>query len=500
MNKIDKIQFGDFQTPLELSKQVVSLIARIYGADLPQLIIEPSCGKGTFVFTSLERFPAAKIIASDANADYIAYAIAQQETNYQCRKELVEFSVNDFFKRDWEAIFNENKGKDILILGNPPWVTNSELGELNSCNLPKKSNFQNYEGLEALLGSSNFDISEFMVLQYMEWLKDKKGLIAVLCKLSVARKLFKQKGENFKFSIYKFDAKKYFKINAEACLLIIDARKKYKEYKDCPVFSSFDSEYPMFVIGRRDGILLNDIEKFEFNKKLLNNSKSVFEWRSGVKHDCIKVMEFQTVENMLINGFSEEIQIEQDLIYPLLKGSDVANGRVDHPRKLVLITQQFVGQDTNYIRDLAPKTWKYLEDYSDFLNKRKSSIYRNRPKFSIFGIGDYVFKPWKIAICSMYKNLNFQIVPPYQNKPVVFDDTVNFLGFHYHQSVELVFELLTSKIAKDFLESMIFYDDKRPITINILSRLSLESLAKENGLINQYYDVVNNELNLKGKL
>ena len=32
------------------------------------------------------------------------------------------------------------------MVGNPPWVTNAELGSLGSVNLPEKSNFQNLGG------------------------------------------------------------------------------------------------------------------------------------------------------------------------------------------------------------------------------------------------------------------------------------------------------------------------------------------------------------------
>ena len=34
-----------------------------------------------------------------------------------------------------------------LVLGSPPWVTNGELGRLNSTNLPARSNVQGHRGL-----------------------------------------------------------------------------------------------------------------------------------------------------------------------------------------------------------------------------------------------------------------------------------------------------------------------------------------------------------------
>src|SRR5207244_5466142 len=54
---------------------------------------------------------------------------------------------------------------EILILGNPPWVTNTTLSSLESTNLPAKSNFKGHSGLDAITGKSNFDIAELSLLQ-----------------------------------------------------------------------------------------------------------------------------------------------------------------------------------------------------------------------------------------------------------------------------------------------------------------------------------------------
>ena len=130
-----------------------------------------------------------------------------------------------------------------------------------------------------------------------------------------------------------------------------------------------------------------------------------------------------------LNGVEEEIEIENTHLYPLLKSSDIGNGRVTSCRKLLIVTQTRVGQDTSHIRATSPLTWAYLSSNADSFSKRKSSIYRGKPLFSIFGVGEYTFKPWKIAISGLYKNLFFQLVGPISGKPVVFDDTVSFLSY-----------------------------------------------------------------------
>ena len=68
----------------------------------------------------------------------------------------------------------------------------------------------------------------------------------------------------------------------------------------------------------------------------------------------------------------------------------------------------------------------------------------------------------------------------------MFDDTVNFLSFGTEEEAKFIFELITSTPAIEFLDSMIFWDEKRPITIDILRRLSLKAVARELGVLESY--------------
>ena len=98
----------------------------------------------------------------------------------------------------------------------------------------------------------------------------------------------------------------------------------------------------------------------------------------------------------------------------------------------------------------------------------------------------YSFKNWKIAISGLYKRLNFCLIKPLDEKSVMFDDTVNFLSFDTEEEAKFIFRLVTSSPSLEFLDSMIFWDEKRPITIDILRRLSLKSVATELGILEKY--------------
>lgn len=151
------------------------------------------------------------------------------------------------------------------------------------------------------------------------------------------------------------------------------------------------------------------------------------EWRSRIKHDCSNVMELRREGRKYRNGLGELVEVEDACLFPMLKSSDLANGcRIDKCRWLI-VTQKAVGDETREIERVAPKTWAYLTAHTDLLAKRGSSIYRDRPPFSIFGVGEYSFALWKVAISGFYKRLVFTVVGPVEDKPTVFDDTSYFL-------------------------------------------------------------------------
>jgi hypothetical protein len=187
-----------------------------------------------------------------------------------------------------------------------------------------------------------------------------------------------------------------------------------------------------------------------------------------------------------MNGLGERVRIEDKFLFPMLKSSDVGNGR-NECRAVMLVTQRVVGEDTSIIRDKAPRTWKYLQAHRDALDRRASSIYRNKPPFSIFGVGSYSFSPWKIAISGFYKSLRFmRIGPPLGHNPVVFDDTIYFLSCWSEEEAAFLEEMLNSPPAIEFYGSMAHWDEKRPITVDLLKRLSMRKLAKELGRERDY--------------
>jgi len=467
MNK--QKEFGDFQTPNDLTVQAVALVAELFGS--PNLVVEPTAGLGAFLSASYDKWGNACIYEGyEINPDYV------RSTSRRFSDLGIRLYQQDFFSADWYQILRKENSPRVLVLGNPPWVTNSEQGILGSTNLPKKANFQRLRGFDAKTGKSNFDIAEWMLIRLIEALPES-GAIAMLCKTMTARKVlrhfWKTEGGLESSKLFHIDAKANFDVAVDACLFF--ASGKHTEDRMATIYSRLNLNSKVTEFGLIDGNLVSDVETYTKFREL--DGGSPYTWRSGIKHDASSVMEFSRCNGRFVNGLDEAVELEEEFVYPLLKSSDLGNRRAT-PRKVVLVTQCHTGDDTSSIRDVAPKTWKYLEDHSERLDSRKSSIYQNRPRFSIFGIGEYSFAPWKVAISGLYKSFTFVVVPPENGRPVMVDDTCYSIPCKSEKEARLLCDLLNSEPAQNFLGSLVFEDSKRPITVDVLRRLSMVNVAK----------------------
>ena len=474
-----KAEFGDFQTPLALARAVCRVLSR-HGVK-PSCVLEPTCGTGSFLLAAIETFTTvSRAVGVEINPSYVS--TARSLIREHAHADKVEIVQADFFTTDWPALLGALEGS-ILVVGNPPWVTNAELGVLGSSNLPKKTNFQKHNGLDAMTGKSNFDISEWMLIHLLEWLNGRSAMLAVLCKTAVARKVLLyawKNGISLKASELRgIDATESFGASVDACLLVCTLAPSSRNLESA-VFAHLEDIDSRGVVGFRDGRLVADVEAYE-QWKHLQGGGGPYRWRSGIKHDCIRVMEFIREGGHYRNGLGELVELEDDYLYPMLKSSELANGLTKVPRRWMLVTQRAVGEETTGIKTRAPRTWDYLLSHADRLDSRISSVYRKRPRFSVFGVGDYSFAPWKVAISGFYKKLRFSEVGSFKGKPIVLDDTSNFIACRTKKEAHYIASLLNCQISQEFYSAFAFWDNKRPITIDMLRRLDLVALASELG-------------------
>ena len=160
--------------------------------ETPAAVVEPTCGIGNFLLAAFEQFTTLTAgVGIDINSTSIATVKHSLQTrSYGKRVQVIQQS---FFDVDWVDILRDLP-EPILVVGNPPWITNADLGALGSTNLPQKTNFQNHNGLDAITGKSNFDISEWMLIKLLERLAGRNATLAMLCKTAVAPRFLRMHG------------------------------------------------------------------------------------------------------------------------------------------------------------------------------------------------------------------------------------------------------------------------------------------------------------------
>ncbi len=468
--------YGDFQTNENLSSQVTEYISSKQTNF--EFILEPTCGKGNFIIASLKQFDTIKrIVGVEIYLPYV------WETKFKILSHFIKNNIKnkpniDIFHQNafvfpYKNIAKQTQHLKTLIIGNPPWVTNSELGTIDSDNLPEKSNFKKHSGFDAMTGKGNFDIGESISIILLNCFHKHNGIFSFLIKNAVVKNIIcDQKSNNFRIANAEklnIDSKKEFHVSVNASLFITELNKPAE--LTCTEYD-FYNHRQITRFGWYKDKFVNSIKDYQLASVI--DGKSFFTWRSGIKHDCSKIMEFEPYNDHFINGYNIDFNLENDLVYGLLKSSDLKGRQTNKYRKQTIITQRKIGQDTKYIERKYPLTYDYLKTNNAYFDKRKSSIYKGKPSFSIFGIGDYSFKPYKVAISGMYKTTHFTLVTTDKNdKPIMLDDTCYFIGFDDLYNAKIAHYLVNSDLVQQFLKSIIFTDSKRSVNKDILMRIDL---------------------------
>lgn len=463
-----KRELGDYQTPQEFSDKICQILINEKSIQ-PRVVIEPTCGVGNFLSSSLQFFNAESYFGIELQQEYYEF----------CKKRFKQNNVQVFQGDIFDFSLKELSGdRDVLLIGNPPWVTSSTLSSLDSNNLPRKSNIKHLKGMDALTGASNFDICEYIILQLINEYQNTNTVLAMLCKTSVARNIFQElhrRKINFEyFDTIQFNSKQIFDINAAACLLVVKLSKKESLPATSNVFKLNETTVEKIgSYGFQAGKFYSNLElKYDFE------GNCQFEWRQGVKHDNSKVMELNVEHREIINGLKEKVEIEDELVFPLIKSSMIKKPIITESTKKVIVTQRKVREETDYIKYSFPKTWEYLNKHLSSFENRKSSIYKNAPVFSMFGIGDYSYSEFKVGISGFYKKPLFSLIYSVNSKPIMMDDTGYFLSFDNYDLAYIAMICLNSIPVQEFLKNIAFLDAKRPFTKKILQRIDFKKVVE----------------------
>jgi hypothetical protein len=472
---INADEYGDYQTPECFAKKVCEKLKNFYGL-CPDAVFEPTFGIGSFFPGVISTFQAPfSLFGIEINPDYYNIGLStvrELSPSIQCR-----FYNNDIFSFDYSEIKAYISKKDtLLIIGNPPWVTNSQLSSIQSYNIPLKSNIKGLAGIEAITGKGNFDIAEYIILQLLSEFSMYNCTLAMLCKTIVAKNIMRDI-DLFNFTVsnadlFTFSASEVFGVNCDAGLFVLTLGSYAK--KTCSVYDFATNNF-LREFGWIEGTFYSDTRHQSSCAKI--DGQCQLEWRQGIKHDCSRIMELESADGVNFqNKLGEICRFTLGrFVYPLVKSSDIKSYAINRTRKYVVVPQKWVNEETSKIEHEDPVVWNYLTSHKDSLASRRSIIYKNSPKYSVFGVGSYSFSKYKIGVSGFYKEPVFSLL--WGEHPIMMDDTCYFLSFDKLKNALITLSLLNSNKCVSFLKSIAFLDSKRPYTKDILRRIDLIGLS-----------------------
>ena len=462
-------QRGDFQTPVTLACQIWSTL----DVEKYDVVIEPTFGRGSFLKT-LPETSKAEVFGWEIHQEY--YDVVTQN----CRRTLDQAFYlfhQDVLTADVRQI-NLSEESSVLVIGNPPWVTNTEQGTLGGKNTGRKYNLKSLPGLEAMTGKSNFDICEAIILHLVRILSDHSAVqFALLAKFSVVRNLIqflKQCPNIGEFEFHKLDTVKHFGVAADAGLIKFKIARQNLPETPCPIFEGIGGPQ-VGEIGWINGRFVYDVDKYQRVSFLENEAASAYVWRQGVKHDVSNVLELSERGPELVNRSNEVADVEEEILYQLYKSSDIYHGRKS--RFVVPIYQRDLKETLEDLEQRFPRLYGYLKKHEADFSGRKSRIYRNRSPFSIFGVGEYTHCTYKVAIGALYPEPVFRLLEP-QPRPVVPDDTGYMLATNDYQEAVYLLAVLSLDCTRDFLLSVSHASDKRRWTKDVLARVLIPPMRE----------------------
>lgn len=466
---------GDWQTPPSLAHAVVRALRR-NGFSWSR-VLEPTCGVGNFIAAALDDPNTEEVVGIDIQAQHIASARRRFAGCTPVAPRLLEadvFAVDPACDIDWRS------NGPLLVLGNPPWVTNAAIGARDGALHRAVSSAHGLSGLDAITGAANFDLAEAITLHLLATLPHDNLIVALLMKNTVARRVLTRARKLGlpiqRAMMMQIDAQASFGAAVDACLLAlqIQAQAANSEFPDIAVYETLESTKPTRRMGFVGDDLVPDIAAYQ--RIAWADGISPVKWRQGIKHDAAEVLELTLSEGTLRNRRGEVVDVEPEWVYPLIKGSMLFKGEVADVPLRTILTQRSLADDTSELAACAPRLWSYLEGNAEVFDRRKSRIYRGRSRYAMFGVGLYSFSEYKPAVSGLHKVARVRLAPPTASRPAMLDDTCYFAESDGPAHAAVLTALLNSTPATELLRALAFVDAKRPITARLLRRIDLSAI------------------------
>jgi len=420
-------------------------------------------------------------------------------------------------KNSFAPIFQK---KVDYIIGNPPWIVWQSLPEEYRASIQRywhEYKVFEHKGLKARLGSSHDDLAVLMTYVIMDnFLKDKgklgfvinqnifqssgggQGFRKLMIKDTTPIKIekvndfvmvqpFKDLGADNKTAI--FTAIKNEETSFPVDYVVWDKKTKGKIYADVSLESVLNDKIDKEVLKAKpikeynSSWIVGTKKELIIFWKMLTDKKPNYKARKGVDTSANAIYWVKIKENipankaLVVNSpensrkeikHIENVVIEKDLLYPLLRGSGIRRWVAESEYDVIVpYTSDGKVMQVEDLKVNYPKTYDYFykkdHGFIDILVNR--GIYKKHyeslktskeaPEYVLYDIGSYTFSPYKVVWKALASGMIATTISSIDNRLVIPDHNVVMIPIYDEDEAYYLSGVLNAKIVSRFVNAYI---------------------------------------------
>ncbi|MEO0150936.1 MAG: N-6 DNA methylase [candidate division WOR-3 bacterium] len=402
-------------------------------------------------------------------------------------------------------------GEFDFVVGNPPWIRWDYLSQeyrKETKPLWKDYKIFSLKGYEQMLGGAKPDFSMLFVYASSDYYLKDGGKLGFL----ITQEVFKSKGAGEGFRRFQLGDGKYLKVLKAHDLVSIQPFEGATNKTAIIILKKGEkTQYPVsyFIWTKKKGIgkiptdkslneVLRLLKKEEYNAKPIGSDVGPWQTFSSKELEELSIIKGKNfykavlganpnpygvfwieIKKVLPNGdlmirnLTEEgkleIQslteiIEQDLVYPAIRGSDIERWYAKQNIFILLVNDPnnpMSGYEEEIMKNNYPKTFNYLVKFKDILMQR--ALYKkfhksaNNPFYSQYNIGKYTFSPYKVVWKAMSNDIYATVISSIKTKigykiaiPL---HTTSFFATNSEDEAHYLCAIINSKPVRSFIKS-----------------------------------------------
>ena len=451
-SKASRRALGEYYTPDWLAERLLAhTIAEPDLGDPSKRLLDPACGSGTFLVLQIRhirqrvasgRIPRREalplILRNVVGFDVHPLAVRTARANYLC-------ALGDLLPPNRNPIDIPVYQADSIvdgpalppfdsIIGNPPWVNWQNLPEpYRRATMPLWERYglfpKRRAAIETILGAAKYDLSMLMIYAAADRYLNAHGRLGFI----VSQSLFKAAAAGQGFRRFRLpdgtplavrQVEDFVKLkpfpsaaNRTATLVLEKGRETQYPVEYCVHGAGRESRWHAQPIAgdlcspwiaapsRTLAVLTQFLGPSDYRAREGANTggaNAVF-WLEVIAQSATRAAVRNVTEGARKQVPAVRATIESELLYPLLRGKNVARWSAV-PQHSILLPHR-PGMKLRAIPELElrsqyPRASSYLNRFATLLRQRpayKRYFHRNAPFYSLFNIGDYTFAPWKVV-------------------------------------------------------------------------------------------------------